>query len=63
MEEKKFALGIKQIINDDGTVQHQMQSQNDGIPDPVVFFLVQTWLEETSAMLKAHIKAGMEFKR
>lgn len=62
MEEKlmKFALMIqKKIVN--GKVEFKMDSRNEGISDPEVILLVESWLEAVKDQAKKNIKKGMTF--
>jgi len=62
MEDKqvKFALMIQKKVTD-GKVEFKMDSRNEGISDPEVILLVESWLEAVKDQAKNKIKKGMTF--
>ena len=61
MEEKKFALLIRQHKKPEGGVQMTVRSENQGIPDPEVIFIVESWLEKVKEKLKQRYTGNITF--
>lgn len=58
--ERKFALAITEIRGPSGIVSYNIQSQNIGIAEPAIFFLVQAWLEMTTVKFKNQMQANID---
>lgn len=53
-----FALLIQQKIKPQGT-EYRLEAQNQGIPDPEVILLVESWLDAVKERFKNKIKDGL----
>jgi len=56
-----FALLIQKVAKGKGLIQYHIQSQNQGILDPEIIMLVETWLEAVRENFKKGIKDNMTF--
>lgn len=55
-----FALLIRQNLTPQG-VTYNIQSQNQGIPEPTIILLVECWLEKVKDQFKGGVKDNIFF--
>lgn len=53
-----FALLIQQTTTAQGT-QYKLEARNQGIPEPEVILLVESWLDAVKNKFKEKIKEGL----
>ena len=59
--EVNFALLIRKVKQTDGSIQMVVKSENQGISDTEVIFIVESWVEKVKERMKQKLMGGINF--
>ena len=61
MNERNFALVIRQITDEAGKTAFNIASKNQGIPSSDIILFIECWLEKFRDSIKGNIKGNIDF--